>query len=148
MAYFHIGIFANCLIHTMWICHNSTLTEMGLNLPSSYKIKTKNIMAHEFTDANFKTDVLDSDKLTVIDFWAEWCGPCRAIGPVIEELAKEYDGKVNIGKVNVDHNPQVSMNYGITSIPAILFVKGGVVVDKLVGAQPKANFVKKIEALK
>ena len=105
-------------------------------------------MAHEFTDANFKTEVLDSDKLTVIDFWAEWCGPCRAIGPVIEELAKEYDGKVNIGKVNVDHNPQVSMNYGITRIPAILFVKGGQVVDKLVGAQPKANFVKKIELLK
>ena len=105
-------------------------------------------MAHEFTDANFKTDVLDSDKLTVIDFWAEWCGPCRAIGPVIEELAKEYEGKVNIGKVNVDHNPQVSMNYGITSIPAILFVKGGQVVDKLVGAQPKANYVKKIELLK
>ena len=105
-------------------------------------------MEHEFTDANFKTEVLDSDKLTVIDFWAEWCGPCRAIGPVIEELAKEYDGKVNIGKVNVDHNPQVSMNYGITSIPAILFVKGGQVVDKLVGAQPKANFVKKIELLK
>lgn len=102
-------------------------------------------MAHEFTDANFKADVLDSNKLSVIDFWAEWCGPCRAIAPVIEELAKEYDGKVNVGKVNVDHNPQVSMNYGITSIPAILFVKGGQVVDKLVGAQPKANFVKKIE---
>ncbi len=102
-------------------------------------------MAHEFTDANFKTDVLDSEKLSVIDFWAEWCGPCRAIAPVIEELAKEYHGKVNVGKVNVDHNPQVSMNYGITSIPAILFVKGGKVVDKLVGAQPKANFVKKIE---
>jgi thioredoxin 1 len=102
-------------------------------------------MAQEFTDANFKTDVLESDKLTVIDFWAEWCGPCRAIGPVIEELATEYAGKVNIGKVNVDNNPQVSMNYGITSIPAILFVKGGQVVDKLVGAQPKGNFVKKIE---
>ena len=102
-------------------------------------------MAHEFTDANFKQEVLDSDKLTVIDFWAEWCGPCRAIGPVIDELSKEYNGKVNIGKVNVDTNPQVSMNYGITSIPAILFVKGGKVVDKLVGAQPKANFVKKIE---
>ncbi|MBC7937159.1 MAG: thioredoxin [Chitinophagaceae bacterium] len=105
-------------------------------------------MALELTDANFKSEVLESDKLTVIDFWAEWCGPCRAIGPVIEELSKEYDGTVKIGKVNVDHNPQVSMNYGITSIPAILFVKNGEVVDKLVGAQPKANFVKKIEAHK
>ena len=102
-------------------------------------------MAHEFTDANFKTEVLESDKLTVIDFWAEWCGPCRAIGPVIEELAKDYAGTVNIGKVNVDHNPEISMNYGITSIPAILFIKGGEVVDKLVGAQPKGNFIKKID---
>ena len=112
-------------------------------------LQTKNLyMALEFTDANFKQSVLDSDKLSVIDFWAEWCGPCRAIGPVIEELSKEYDGKVNVGKVNVDMNPQVSMNYGITSIPAILFVKNGQVVDKLVGAQPKSNFVKKIEAHK
>ena len=98
-------------------------------------------MAKEYTDGNFQSEVLQSDKLTVVDFWAEWCGPCRAIGPVIEELSKEYDGKVN-----VDHNPQVSMNYGITSIPAILFIKNGQVVDKLVGAQPKANFVRKIEA--
>jgi thioredoxin 1 len=105
-------------------------------------------MALELTDLNFKTEVIDSAQLSMIDFWAEWCGPCRAIGPVIEELAKEYEGKVKIGKVNVDQNPKISMDYGITSIPAILFVKGGVVVDKLVGAQPKANFVKKIEALK
>ncbi len=105
-------------------------------------------MAQEYTDANFKEKVLDSEKLTMIDFWAEWCGPCRAIGPVVEELSKEYDGKVNIGKVNVDQNPQLSINYGITSIPAILFVKDGKVVDKLVGSQPKGNFVKKIEALK
>ena len=103
-------------------------------------------MAREFTDSNFESDVIASSQLTVIDFWAEWCGPCRAIGPVIEELSKEYDGRVNVGKLNVDHNPQVSMNYGITSIPAILFIKGGQVVDKLVGAQPKGNFVKKIEA--
>src|SRR5215217_678177 len=98
-------------------------------------------MAAEFTDSNFQQQVMSSDKLTVIDFWAEWCGPCRAIGPVIEELSKEY-----AGKVNVDHNPQLSINYGITSIPAILFIKEGKVVDKLVGAQPKSNFVKKIEA--
>ena len=102
-------------------------------------------MALEFTDSSFKTDVLSSDKLTVVDFWAEWCGPCRAIGPVIEDLSKEYNGKINVGKVNVDHNPEVSINYGITSIPAIQFFKNGQVVDKLVGAQPKSNFVKKIE---
>ena len=105
-------------------------------------------MAFEFTDANFQEKALAPDSVTVIDFWAEWCGPCRAIGPVIEELSKEYDGKVKVGKVNVDNNPQVSLNYGITSIPAILFIKNGEVVDKLIGAQPKANFVKKIEAHK
>ncbi len=103
-------------------------------------------MALEFTDANFQTEVLDSDKLSVIDFWAEWCGPCRAIGPVIEELSKEYEGKVKIGKVNVDVNPNTSMNYGITSIPAILFVKGGKVVDKQIGAVPKSVLDKKIQA--
>lgn len=94
-------------------------------------------------DDSFSQDTKEG--LVLVDFWAEWCGPCRAIGPVIEELSKEYDGRVKVGKVNVDHNPGVSMNYGITSIPAILFVKNGQVVDKLVGAQPKANFVKKIE---
>ncbi|MCC6760395.1 MAG: thioredoxin [Chitinophagaceae bacterium] len=102
-------------------------------------------MALEFTDAAFTKDVLESNQLTVVDFWAEWCGPCRAIGPVIEDLSKEYAGKIQVGKLNVDHNPEVSINYGITSIPAILFFKNGQVVDKLVGAQPKSNFVKKIE---
>ena len=102
-------------------------------------------MAIQFTDANFDSEVIKSAQLSVVDFWAEWCGPCRAIGPVIDELSKEYAGKVKVGKVNVDENPQVSMNFGITSIPAILFIKDGKVVDKLVGAQPKANFVKKIE---
>lgn len=103
-------------------------------------------MALEFTDANFQTEVLESEQLSVIDFWAEWCGPCRAIGPVIEELSKEYAGKVKIGKVNVDVNPHTSMNYGITSIPAILFVKGGKVVDKQIGAVPKSVLDKKIQA--
>ena len=103
-------------------------------------------MSLEFTDANFQSTVMESDKLTVIDFWAEWCGPCRAIGPVIEELATEYAGKVNIGKVNVDVNPTLSMNFGITSIPAILFVKGGQVVDKQIGAGPKSVLDKKIQS--
>ncbi len=103
-------------------------------------------MALEFTDANFQSTVLDSEKLSVIDFWAEWCGPCRAISPVVEELAKEYDGKVNVGKVNVDHNPTLSINYGITSIPAILFIKGGKVVDKQIGAVPKSILEKKIQS--
>ena len=103
-------------------------------------------MSLEFTDANFQTTVMESDKLTVIDFWAEWCGPCRAIGPVIEELATEYAGKVNLGKVNVDVNPTLSMNFGITSIPAILFVKGGQVVDKQIGAVPKSVLDKKIQS--
>ena len=103
-------------------------------------------MSLEFTDANFQTTVMESDKLTVIDFWAEWCGPCRAIGPVIEELATEYAGKVTIGKVNVDVNPTLSMNFGITSIPAILFVKGGQVVDKQIGAVPKSVLDKKIQS--
>jgi thioredoxin 1 len=103
-------------------------------------------MALEFTDANFQTDVLDSDKLTIVDFWAEWCGPCRAIGPVIEELSKEYQGRINVGKVNVDNNPDVSVKYGITSIPAILFIKGGQVVDKQIGAVPKSVLDKKIAA--
>jgi thioredoxin 1 len=103
-------------------------------------------MAAEFTDANFETSVLKSDKLTVVDFWAEWCGPCRAIGPVVEELAKQYEGQVNIGKLNVDNNSNVSTNFGITSIPAILFFKNGQVVDKQIGAVPKSVIEKKIIA--
>ena len=103
-------------------------------------------MALELTDANFQTAVLESDKLNVVDFWAEWCGPCRAIGPVIEELAVQYKDQVNVGKVNVDHNPGLSVNYGITSIPAILFIKGGQVVDKQIGAVPKSVLEKKIQS--
>ncbi|TAE17146.1 MAG: thioredoxin [Bacteroidetes bacterium] len=102
-------------------------------------------MALEFTDANFKTEVLESNQLSVIDFWAEWCGPCRALTPVIDELSKDYAGKVKVGKVNVDNNPNLSINYGITSIPAILFIKNGEVVDKQIGAVPKSVLDKKIQ---
>ena len=103
-------------------------------------------MAREFTDSNFQTDVIASPKLTVIDFWAEWCGPCRAIGPVIEELSKEYDGRVNVGKLNVDQNPNICEKYNVTSIPTILFIKNGKVVDRVVGVYPKSRLEKKIKA--
>lgn len=102
-------------------------------------------MAAVFTDANFEQEVLQSDKLTVVDFWAQWCGPCLALGPTIDALATEYEGRVNIGKVNVDENPNLSINYGITSIPCILFIKNGEVVDKHVGAAPRSVFEKKIQ---
>lgn len=102
-------------------------------------------MAAVYTDATFEAEVINSDKLTVVDFWAPWCGPCLALGPTIEGLAKDYDGQVNVGKVNVDENPQLSVQYGITSIPAVLFIKGGQVVDKQVGAAPKNVLDKKIQ---
>ncbi len=98
-------------------------------------------MATQLTDSNFKETVLDSGKVALVDFWAEWCGPCKAIGPMIEELSKEYEGKAVIGKVDVDSNPETAMKYGIRNIPTLLFVKNGQVVDKVVGAVPKANLV-------
>lgn len=104
-------------------------------------------MALTLTDQNFKTEVLQSDKLAVIDFWAEWCGPCKAIGPIIEALSKEYAGKVVVGKVDVDTNMEVSMKYSVRNIPTVLFIKNGKVVDKQVGAAPKSVYENKIKAL-
>ena len=103
-------------------------------------------MALTFTDANFATEVEQSNKLTVIDFWAAWCGPCVALGPTIETLATEYEGRVNIGKVNVDENSELSVKFGITSIPCVLFFKDGKVVDKQVGVVPKSALESKIVA--
>lgn len=102
-------------------------------------------MSAVFTDANFNTDVLGSDKLTVIDFWAVWCPTCIALGPTIDALSKTFEGKVNVGKVNVDENPEISVNYGITNIPCVLFMKDGKVVDKQVGVASKSVFEKKIQ---
>ena len=102
--------------------------------------------ALEFTDGNFEAEVLNSDKPALVDFWAEWCGPCRMIGPVVEEMAGEYEGKAKIGKVNVDNNPDISVKYGIRSIPALLIFKNGEVVDQIVGAVPKPHLTKQLDA--
>lgn len=101
--------------------------------------------ALELTDATFEEEVLKSDQPVLVDFWATWCGPCRMVAPIVEELAGEYEGKLKVGKVDVDSNPQVSMNYGIRSIPSLLIFKNGEVVDTIVGAVPKAHLVKQVD---
>jgi len=116
-----------------------------LNSIYLYNILKKEIMALEITDANFEELVLKSDKPVLVDFWAEWCGPCRMVGPVVEEIAKEYDGKAVVGKVNVDNNPGISMKYGIRNIPALLYFKGGEIVDKQIGAVPKSVLAGKLD---
>jgi len=103
-------------------------------------------MAIEITDANFEDLVLKSDKPVLVDFWAEWCGPCRMVGPVVEELSKEYEGKAVVGKVNVDQNSNISANYGIRNIPTLLYFKNGILVDKQVGVVPKATLAAKLDA--
>jgi len=97
-----------------------------------------------FTDDNFQAEVLSSDKPVLVDFWAEWCGPCKMIAPVVEELAKEYEGTLKVGKVDVDSNQKVSMQFGIRSIPTLLIFKGGRVVDQVIGAVPKRALADKI----
>lgn len=104
-------------------------------------------MAIEVTDANFEEVVLKSEIPVLVDFWAEWCGPCRMVAPVVEELSQDYDGKVLVTKVDVDSNPNTAMQFGIRNIPTILFVKGGEVVDKHVGAAPKSALADKIDAI-
>ncbi|MFT4826891.1 MAG: thioredoxin 1 [Bacteroidia bacterium] len=103
-------------------------------------------MALEFSDSNFEQEVLNSgDTPVLVDFWAEWCGPCRMIGPLVEELATEYDGKAKIGKMNIDNNPATPTKYGVRSIPTLLVFKNGEVVDKIVGAVPKTTISGKID---
>ncbi|NWJ49950.1 MAG: thioredoxin [Bacteroidetes bacterium] len=104
-------------------------------------------MALEFTDANFEELVVKSDKPVIVDLWAEWCGPCRMLTPLIEEMAKEYEGRAVIGKLNVDDNPEVTAKFGVRNIPTVLYFKGGEVADKQVGAVPKSALVAKLEKL-
>jgi thioredoxin 1 len=103
-------------------------------------------MALELTDQNFEELVLKSDKPVLVDFWAAWCGPCRMVGPLVDELSKEYEGKAVVGKVDVDSNPGISMQFGIRNIPALLYFKDGKVVDKQIGAVPKSALAAKLDA--
>ncbi len=102
-------------------------------------------MAKQFTDSNFEAEVLKSDKPVLVDFWAEWCGPCRMVGPIVDEIANDYEGKVSVGKMNVDENPEIPSKYGIRSIPTLLIFKNGELVEKIVGAVPKSSITGKIE---
>ena len=101
--------------------------------------------ALNITKSNFQEEVLNSDKKVLIDFWASWCGPCRMVGPVIEQLAEEYAGRANVGKVNVDEEPQLASQFGIMSIPTLLVFKDGKLAKQMVGARPKADIVAMME---
>jgi len=118
----------------------------------TYQLKFNKYLRKEMkpvtiTDDNFETEVIKSENPVVIDFWAAWCGPCRIIAPIVEELANEYNGKVKFGKLDVDDNQQTAIKYGVRSIPTILIFKGGQVEDTIIGAVPKGQIVQKLNAI-
>jgi len=100
-----------------------------------------------FTDDNFSREVLESTVPVIVDFWATWCGPCKMIAPIIEELAEKYNGKIKVGKLDVDENQQTAIKYGVRSIPTVLFLQNGKVVDTIIGAVPKSQFEQKVSSL-
>ena len=104
-------------------------------------------LVNEFTDANFENDVTNSDIPVLVDFWATWCGPCKAIAPIIEEIAEDYKGKVKVGKVDVDQNQNSAMKYGVRSIPTLLILKNGEVVNQIVGSVPKSEISEKLDTI-
>jgi thioredoxin 1 len=101
----------------------------------------------EFTDTNFDTEVIKSDRPVLVDFWAPWCGPCKIIEPIVEEISAEYAGKLKVGKVNTDDNQKVASDYGVMSIPTLMIFKDGEVVERIIGAQPKTALTAKINAV-
>jgi thioredoxin 1 len=104
-------------------------------------------MALTLTDANYEELVLKSDKPALVDFWAEWCGPCKALTPTVDEIAVEYEGRAIVGKINVDESPNITRKYGIRNIPALLYIKNGEVADKQIGTTSKSTLTKKLDAL-
>ena len=104
-------------------------------------------LVYEFTDANFENDVTNSDIPVLVDFWATWCGPCKAIAPIIEEIAEDYKGKVKVGKVDVDQNQNSAMKFGVRSIPTLLILKNGEVVNQIVGSVPKSEISEKLDTI-
>lgn len=101
----------------------------------------------QLTDSTFESEVVKADRPVLVDFWAPWCGPCRMLSPLVDELSKEYEGKVKVGKMNTDDNAQVATQFRISAIPTLLFFKGGKVVDQLVGVHPKTEIKKRLDAL-